>query len=112
MNEMGKVIVGLSMSLDVFIAGPNDSLERPLGDGGERIFEWMASGPEANRYSEYLCPPDSSRVVVDEWYENAGAIVTGRRTFDIARGWGGQHPLNVPFSSSHIRSQKSGRNGK
>lgn len=41
---MGKVITSLSMSLDGFIAGPNDGPERPLGDGGERLFEWYSSG--------------------------------------------------------------------
>ena len=38
---MGKVSVGLTMSLDGFIAGPNDGPERPLGEGGERLFEWV-----------------------------------------------------------------------
>lgn len=38
---MGKVTVDMSMSLDGFIAGPNDSAENPLGDGGERLHDWM-----------------------------------------------------------------------
>ena len=37
-TTMGKVATGLSMSLDGFVAGPNDGPERPLGDGGERLF--------------------------------------------------------------------------
>jgi hypothetical protein len=41
---MGKVAVGLTMSLDGFIAGPNDSPDRPLGEGGERLFEWYSGG--------------------------------------------------------------------
>ena len=41
---MGKVTTGLSMSLDGFIAGPNDGRERPLGEGGERLFAWYSSG--------------------------------------------------------------------
>ena len=40
---MGKVSVGLTMSLDGFIAGPNDGPERPLGEGGERLFEWYSA---------------------------------------------------------------------
>ena len=36
---MGRVTADLSMSLDGFIAGPNDGSERPLGDGGDRLFE-------------------------------------------------------------------------
>ena len=41
---MGKVAMGLSMSLDGFMAGPNDGPEQPLGEGGERLFEWYSSG--------------------------------------------------------------------
>ena len=44
---MGKVVTELSMSLDGFVAGPNDSPERPLGAGGERLFEWYSSGDTA-----------------------------------------------------------------
>jgi hypothetical protein len=42
--NMGKVSTGLSMSLDGFIAGPNDGPGSPLGDGGERLFAWYSSG--------------------------------------------------------------------
>jgi hypothetical protein len=48
---MGKVSTGLSMSLDAFIAGPNDGPERPLGEGGERLFAWNSSGD-----TEYRLP--------------------------------------------------------
>ena len=41
---MGKVMAELSMSLDGFVAGPNDSPENPLGDGGEQLFQWYYSG--------------------------------------------------------------------
>ncbi|GEM_PF-5770968 len=41
---MGKVITALAMSLDGFVAGPNDGPQRPLGDGGERLFRWYFSG--------------------------------------------------------------------
>jgi hypothetical protein len=51
---MGKVSTGLSMSLDGFIAGPNDGPERPLGEGGERLFEWW-------RKQADLAPPTVSR---------------------------------------------------
>jgi hypothetical protein len=48
---MGKVAMGLSMSLDGFIAGPNDGPGSPLGDGGERLFAWYSSGD-----TEYALP--------------------------------------------------------
>ena len=94
---MGKVIVGLSISLDGFIAGANDGPQNPLGDGGERLFTWMSSGPEANRMNAWFVPPDASKPVVEEWYRDGGAIVSGRRTFDIAGGWRHGHPLDVPI---------------
>jgi dihydrofolate reductase len=94
---MGKVIVGLSVSLDGFIAGPNDGLEHPLGVGGERLFAWMNAGPETNRVNKYLAPPDASLPVVEAWTTECGAIVSGRRTFDIAGGWKDGHPIDVPI---------------
>jgi dihydrofolate reductase len=94
---MGKVVVDLSVSLDGFVAGPEDSQELPLGRGGEALFAWMNAGPEENRVHRYLRPPEASRAVVDEWTTDFGAIVTGRRTFDIANGWKDGHPIDVPI---------------
>ena len=96
---MGKVAVGLTMSLDGFIAGPNDGPERPLGEGGERLFEWYSGGD-----TEYEMPgtgmvfriSPQSVELLREVNERMGAFVTGRRTFDIANGWVGNPPLGVP----------------
>jgi dihydrofolate reductase len=93
---MGKVVVDLSMSLDGYIAGPNDGPGNPLGDGGGALFEWMRVNSEAYGTKDFINPPEASRAVVDEWYD-CGAIISGRRTFDIAGGWGGRHPMGVPF---------------
>jgi dihydrofolate reductase len=96
---MGKVSVGLSMSLDGFIAGPNDGPDSPLGDGGERLFAWYSAGD-----TDYELPgtemvfrisPQSAELL-REVDRTMGAFVTGRRTFDIANGWGGRPPLGVP----------------
>ncbi len=107
---MGKVTMGLSMSLDGFIAGPNDGAGNPLGDGGERLFEWYSSGD-----TDYEMPgtemvfkvsPQSAELL-REAFETMGAFVTGRRTFDIANGWGGRPPLGVPtFVVTHTVSQE------
>jgi dihydrofolate reductase len=96
---VGKVSVGLTMSLDGFIAGPNDGPERPLGEGGERLFEWYSSGD-----TEYSMPgtemvfriSSQSAELLSELEKTMGAFVTGRRTFDITNGWGGRPPLGVP----------------
>jgi dihydrofolate reductase len=85
------------MSLDGFIAGPNDGPGNPLGDGGETLFEWMRTNREAYGTRAFINPPERSQVVVDEWYADCGAIVSGRRTWEIANGWGGRHPLGAPF---------------
>ncbi|MDP8925681.1 MAG: dihydrofolate reductase family protein [Actinomycetota bacterium] len=107
---MGKVSMGLSMSLDGFIAGPNDSLGSPLGEGGERLFAWYSSGD-----TEYRLPgtemvfrvsPQSAELL-REAHSKMGAFVTGRRTFDITNGWGGNPPLGVPtFVVTHTVPQE------
>ena len=94
---MGNVIVGLSISLDGFITGANDGPDNPLGNGGQRLFEWFGAGPESNRINQFFCPPEASRPVIEGWYRDCGAIVSGRRTFDIAGGWRHGHPIDVPI---------------
>jgi len=107
---MGKVSTGLSMSLDGFIAGPNDGPERPLGEGGERLFAWYSGGD-----TEYRLPGTDmvfrvslqSAELLREVHSKMGAFVTGRRTFDIANGWGGNPPLGVPtFVATHTVPQE------
>ncbi len=93
---MGNVVADVSMSLDGFIAGPNDGPGNPLGDGGGRLFDWMSTGTEGIGTDGFIKPPARSRQVVEEWFRG-GAIITGRRTFDIARGWDGHHPVGIPF---------------
>jgi dihydrofolate reductase len=91
---MAKVVVNLTMSLDGFIAGPNDGKQYPLGQrGGERIFEWYTSGTETMHGTKLFSPEGSNRQVVDEMYRRAGAMLTGRRTYEITNGWGGSHPI-------------------
>ena len=92
---MAKVIVALTMSLDGFIADRND--------GVERIFGWYFDGDTQIRpYREAAdrgvpVPPfklsGSSAEVFSDLVENGGAVVTGRRTYDIAGAWDGNGPL-------------------
>ena len=87
------------MSLDGFIAGPNDGPGAPLGEGGERLFAWYFSGD-----TDYRLPgtemvfrvSSASAELLREAHGTMGAFVTGRRTFDITNGWGGRPPLGVP----------------
>ena len=97
---MGKVTTGFSMSLDGFVAGPNDSPENSLGDGGDRLFKWYFSGdathevPSGNR--TFKMSNDGAELI-QEASLSAGVLVTARRTFDIAHAWGGKHPMDVPI---------------
>lgn len=93
---MGNVVAGLSVSLDGFIAGPNDGPANPLGDGGGRLFDWWTAGTERTGPDDRFRPPARSAAVVREMF-GCGAVITGRRTFDIAGGWGGHHPVGAPF---------------
>jgi hypothetical protein len=94
---MGKVSADITMSLDGFVAGPNDGPELPLGDGGERLHEWvydLASWREPDGLPGGKIDTDSE--VLAEAFDSTGAIVVGRRMFDNARV-GGQP------SRSHAR---------
>lgn len=84
------------MSLDGFIAGPNDVPGNALGDGGERLHALMFSGLTPSEHNEFFEPAERSREVFDKWIEDLGAIVTGRRTYDLVNEWEGTHPLGVP----------------
>jgi dihydrofolate reductase len=110
-NEaMGKVRTALSMSLDGFIGGPNDGPEAPMGHGGEWLLAWYSGGD-----TEYRLPGSEMVFKVSpqtaeflrETRRTTGALVTGRRTFDLTHGWGGKHPLDVPvFVVSHTVPQE------
>jgi dihydrofolate reductase len=105
---MGKLNLYISMSLDGFIAGPNQTLDEPLGKGGEQLHEWAfatksfreshgRSGGESNVDSEIL----------EESLRNTGATVMGRRMFSGGEGpwsddpnadawWGDDPPFHHP----------------
>ena len=95
---MSKVVLELSMSLDGFVAGPNDNADNGLGDGGDALFKWYSSGdtdfPLPGTDMVFKISRASADFLRPSW-QNIGASVTGRRTFDIARGWGGDPPGGV-----------------
>jgi dihydrofolate reductase len=85
----------MSMSLDGFIAGPNEGPGNGLGDGGHRLHEWALPGADA----DHKAISDLAGVngqVVDEFMAT-GAVVAGRGTFEPAGGWGGDHHDGVPI---------------
>jgi dihydrofolate reductase len=87
---MGKVLTHMTMSLDGFIADPTDN-------PGE-LFDWYEAGevsvPSANENIEFNVDEASSETLQD-LSENSGALVSGRRLFDIADGWNDSHPAGM-----------------
>ena len=93
--ETGKVVLDISMSLDGFIAGTNDGPTNPLGDGGMRLHDWLwGKKPKRAGVAPGQGATGSNREVIDELFSTTGAILTGRRTYDIVNGWGGSHPIH------------------
>jgi dihydrofolate reductase len=91
---MAKVIVSLTVSLDGFIAGPGDGIAHPLGENGNALFEWYFNGDTpSQQYGERFRLSKQSAEVFDAGIASGGAVVTGRRTYDISGGWGGDSPL-------------------
>ncbi|GAB2655656.1 dihydrofolate reductase family protein [Nocardia goodfellowii] len=76
----------MSMSLDGFIAGPDDRPGQELGRDGGRLFNWlddrMSDGPSGQVFSEASA---------------TGAVISGRRTFELAGRWQGDHHDGVPI---------------
>lgn len=76
----------MSMSLDGFITGPDDRPGQELGRGGGRLFNWLddreSDGPSGQVYREA---------------QATGAVISGRRTFELAQRWHGDHHDGVPI---------------
>ena len=101
---MGKVTFNMTMSLDGFVAGPNDGPENGLGDGGDGLFTWYFSGDTEVFMSEGVPPlkvSKQSAKILKKAFSNIGAGVWGRRTFDIAHAWGGNPPGSPAFIVTH-----------
>ncbi len=90
---MSAIRLDMSMSLDGFVAGPDDRPGQEMGRGGFRLFNWLddrnAPGPDHDVYADSLA---------------TGAIISGRRTFELAGRWGGDHHAGVPILvlTSHV----------
>ena len=93
---MSATVLYMSMSLDGFIAGPNEGPDNGLGDGGHRLHEWVWTGAEAEHSGVPGRPSGVNGQVYDEFMAT-GAVVAGRGTFEPAGGWGGDHHDGVPI---------------
>lgn len=82
---MGKTVSDMSISLDGYITGPHDSLEYPLGKGGQVLHEWMFREP--GTFEEILA---RGRAIT-------GSIMMGRHSYEVAQGWGEEPPFQMPI---------------
>jgi dihydrofolate reductase len=89
---MSNSVLYMSMSLDGFIAGPDDGPGQGLGAGGERLHDWLGDGNGVAGFR----PSGPSGEIFDELMAT-GAVVVGRRTFDLAGHWNGDHHDGVPI---------------
>ena len=117
---MTRLICDVSISLDGFVAGPNPSLEEPLGEGGELLHEWAfaaTSWRESHGLEGGEKNADSD--VIEESLRATGAVVMGRKMFSGGEGpwesdprangwWGDEPPFHVPVFvlTHHARETK------
>jgi dihydrofolate reductase len=105
---MSKVRFEISISLDGYVAGPNQSVDNPLGEGGEGLHEWLV-GLEAWRrpHGREGGEVNASTEVMEEYTENVGATIMGRNMFGGYPGpwdafapwkgwWGEEPPFHMP----------------
>jgi dihydrofolate reductase len=81
---LAKIVLFMSMSLDGFIAGRNDDAENPFGIKGDRLHDWLSDGGVDPRSHRPASAP--SATVFDEVMAT-GAVIAGRRTYELAGGW-------------------------
>ena len=83
---MGNIRLDMTMSLDGIVAGPHDDADAPMGIGGFRLFNWLdlrdEPGPSGEVYAEAMA---------------TRALISGRRTYELANHWGGDHHDGVPI---------------
>jgi dihydrofolate reductase len=94
---MSQSVLYMSMALDGFITGPDDDSEHGLGVNGERLHAWLHDTTSEEGPVDFR-PTGVNGQVYDEVLAT-GAVVVGRRTFELAGGWNGDHhgvPIYVP----------------
>jgi dihydrofolate reductase len=103
---MGKVTCQISISLDGFVAGPNQSLDNPIGEGGLRLHDWAFATSSWRRQQGQGGGEDGAdSEVIDEVVQGVGAYIMGRKMFGGGPGrwdqdwkgwWGEEPPYHAP----------------
>ncbi|GAA1821997.1 dihydrofolate reductase family protein [Luedemannella flava] len=105
----GLVVADITMSVDGFVAGRNDGLGRGLGEGGEAIHDWVMGGPWTYAQGPMFDPTGPDREAIDAMHTEYGAVIVGRRMYDVVDGWGDEaafpQPVFVLTSRPHPRRE-------
>ena len=83
---MAVIRLYMTMSLDGYVTGPQDSLDNPMGIGGFRLFNWLSGRHEPGPSKQVYAEAEASR-----------ALISGRRTYEHADRWQGDHHDGVPI---------------
>jgi dihydrofolate reductase len=93
---MTKVLSGITVSVDGYVAGPNDVPGNGLGDGGERLHYWVFGGPWTYDNEPEGEATGEDAAWLEEMTSGLGAVVAGRWTYEAANHWGDENPWGFP----------------
>lgn len=93
---MAKVIASITISIDGYVAGPDDGPGKGLGEGGERLHYWVFGGPWSYDDVPKGEPSGEAREFLDRAMGRTGAVVVGRWMYEAAGHWGEKNPWDVP----------------
>jgi dihydrofolate reductase len=82
---MSRIVLDMTVSLDGFVAGPQDSRDEPMGLGGFRLFNWLDLREDPGENGQVVTEMNATR-----------AVIAGRRTYEHADRWDGDHHDGVP----------------
>jgi dihydrofolate reductase len=85
----------MSISLDGFVAGPNEGPDNPTGDGGYRLHSWFLTSADGDDFKKVAMGGVNGQAYAE--LMATGAVVAGRGTFEPAAGWDGDHHDGVPI---------------
>jgi dihydrofolate reductase len=94
---MGKVLAGITVSVDGFITGPDDGPGCGLGVGGERLHYWVFGGPWSYDSPGRGEPTGEDKAWLEETLAANGAVIAGRGTYEAAGHWGDKNPWGIPL---------------